>query len=336
MSRDGTVLGEYSYDGQGRRVKKLASGMVTLYHYDYAGNLIRETDGNGGPLRDYVYLNGERIAMKVYGTQAGWYYFVNDHLGTPHKIVSASGGVVWAAAYLPFGGAQIVTETVANSFRFPGQYYDAETGLHYNWHRYYDPQTGRYLTPDPIGLDGGPNYYTYVANDSVNFSDFKGLYRSPRILRMLVPGQIAWDNAMTALENGNYFKAALNGTVMFAEQVMVVYTFGQGGQGSSLAHQSVEQCVFKSSGSVGKAVAPTVAELRALGKTTNLGREFNVHHILPEISGQNAGIRIQRYGQSSGYVCFSVCPYREGQHGGHPQTYFKISASDGQRTKSIL
>jgi RHS repeat-associated protein len=156
-------------------VKKLASGTVTLYHYDYAGNLIAETDGNGTPLRDYVYLNGERIAMKVYGTQAGWYYFINDHLGTPHKIVDASGKVVWAAAYLPFGEAQIITETVENNFRFPGQYFDAETGLHYNWHRYYDPKTGRYLTPDPIGLEGGVNLYVYVGGNPVKRSDPYGL-----------------------------------------------------------------------------------------------------------------------------------------------------------------
>ncbi len=106
--------------------------MTTLYHYDYAGNLIAESDGNGTPLRNYIYLNGERIAVRIYGSQAGWYYFVNDHLGTPHNLVSASGEVVWAAAYLPFGEAQVITETVANSFRFPGQYFDAETGLHYN------------------------------------------------------------------------------------------------------------------------------------------------------------------------------------------------------------
>jgi RHS repeat-associated protein len=157
------------------RVKKLASGRVTLYHYDYAGNLIAETDGNGTPLRDYVYLNGERIAMKVYGPQAGWYYFVNDHLGTPQKIVDSSGNVVWEAAYLSFGEAQVVTEIVESNFRFPGQYFDAETGLHYNWHRYYDPKTGRYLTPDPIGLEGGVNLYVYVLNNPINRTDLLGL-----------------------------------------------------------------------------------------------------------------------------------------------------------------
>ncbi len=89
--------------------------------------------------------------------------------------MSASGGVVWAAAYLPFGEVQIITETVANKFRLPGQYYDAETGLHYNWYRYYDPKTGRYLTPDPIGLAGGVNLYGYCLGDPVNLEDAEGL-----------------------------------------------------------------------------------------------------------------------------------------------------------------
>jgi RHS repeat-associated protein len=90
-------------------------------------------------------------------------------------MTDASGAVVWAAEYLPFGQADVSIETIENNLRFPGQYFDLETGFHYDWHRYYDPETGRYLTPDPIGLAGGMNLYAYVQNDPINYLDPTGL-----------------------------------------------------------------------------------------------------------------------------------------------------------------
>ncbi len=91
-------------------------------------------------------------------------------------MVDASGAVVWKAAYLPFGRAIVAQADVENNLRFPGQYFDEETGLHYNWHRYYDPGAGRYLTADPIGLVGGINLYAYASNDPINAIDFLGLF----------------------------------------------------------------------------------------------------------------------------------------------------------------
>lgn len=86
--------------------------------------------------------------------------------------------VVWSADYRPFGQADVTVNTVTNNFRFPGQYYDQEIGLHYNVFRYYEPGIGRYLRADPIGLAGGGiNLYTYVLNDPINFIDPYGLDR---------------------------------------------------------------------------------------------------------------------------------------------------------------
>lgn len=108
------------------------------------------------------------------------YYYHNDHLGTPQAMTDASGTVVWKADYLPFGEA-IVDEDpdgdylpVTNNLRFPGQYFDIETGLHYNWHRDYSPGVGRYFESDPIGLKGGFNVFVYAKNNPVRFMDPAG------------------------------------------------------------------------------------------------------------------------------------------------------------------
>ncbi|MFZ5759521.1 MAG: RHS repeat-associated core domain-containing protein [Thermodesulfobacteriota bacterium] len=171
-----SLVSEYGYDGRNMRVKKTVNGRTTFCHYDPQGKLLAETDGSGNPLRDYIYLDDEPVAMTIYGEQAGIYYFLTDHLGTPQKLIDETGQVVWQANYLPFGQAMIdPASTVENNFRFPGQYFDQETGLHYNWNRYYDPGTGRYLTPDPIGLAGGINLYSYALQNPVNFIDPFGL-----------------------------------------------------------------------------------------------------------------------------------------------------------------
>ena len=88
-------------------------------------------------------------------TQAGTYYFHNDHLGTPQVLTDDTQAVVWKGEYDPFGKVTETVSTVEQNLRFPGQYYDQETGLHYNYFRTYDPETGRYVESDPIGLGGG-------------------------------------------------------------------------------------------------------------------------------------------------------------------------------------
>jgi len=80
------------------------------------------------------------------------YFYHLDHLGTPQAMTDENGEVVWKADYQPFGEADVTVGDVENKFRFPGQYYDAETELHYNWHRYYDPKTGRYLRHEPFNI----------------------------------------------------------------------------------------------------------------------------------------------------------------------------------------
>jgi RHS repeat-associated protein len=166
---------DYTYNSSGQRAIKDAANDV-IYHYDLSGQLIAETDATGTMLKAYVWLHGQPLAM-INGA-GDVYYYHNDHLGTPQRMTDASANVVWSADYLPFGQANVNVALVENNLRFAGQYYDAETGLHYNYHRYYDPKLGRYLRADPIGLIGGLNLYSYVSNEPIRRIDPFGL-RNP-------------------------------------------------------------------------------------------------------------------------------------------------------------
>ncbi len=88
--------------------------------------------------------------------------------------MDSKGQVVWQATYDTFGFAHVEIETVKNNLRLQGQYFDIETGLHYNLARYYDPQIGRFIQPDPLGLLGGTNHYQFAPNP-VSWVDPLGL-----------------------------------------------------------------------------------------------------------------------------------------------------------------
>lgn len=107
--------------------------------------------------------------------ESGIHYYVNDHLMTPKMAVNQSNEVTWQADYTAFGKADVTVERFVNNHRFPGQYFDKETGLYYNWNRYYDPNTGRYVTSDPIGLGGGLNTYGYAYQNPLYWTDPQGL-----------------------------------------------------------------------------------------------------------------------------------------------------------------
>lgn len=103
----------------------------------------------------------------------------HDHLCTPQRITDKSGAVIWAADYDAYGKAIIrttadATKAITSNLRYPGQYWDAETGLHHNDRRYYDPDTGRYLSSDPIGFEGGINLYAYAAAAPGRYTDPTG------------------------------------------------------------------------------------------------------------------------------------------------------------------
>jgi RHS repeat-associated protein len=171
------LIAVYSYDPFGRRLSKDAGTSKTYFFYTDEG-LIAEADATGTVNKTYGYAPGSAYMTNPLFMKYGisYYYYQNDHLGTPMKLISQSGQEVWSATYDAFGNATTnPAYTLVNNLRFPGQYYDQETGLHNNWMRYYNSATGRYITSDPIGLSGGINMYAYVGGDPLSFIDPLGL-----------------------------------------------------------------------------------------------------------------------------------------------------------------
>ena len=192
----------YSPDTQGNVLSatEAFNGATTRYTYDQyslltsmtnprglAKELQTETDAQGRLLRDYVWANGMVVAQVNVSTGSGrttseqLVYLYADHLHTPRVETDVAGRIVWRWEEDAFGATAADTDPDGDgtktqvALRFPGQYWDAESGWHYNWHRYYEPQTGRYLTSDRIGLDGGMNTYGYALQNPSLYSDPHGL-----------------------------------------------------------------------------------------------------------------------------------------------------------------
>ncbi|MES1195947.1 MAG: RHS repeat-associated core domain-containing protein, partial [Steroidobacter sp.] len=161
------VTTTYTYNALGQRVKKTNSTTTNYYVYDEAGHLLGEYDQAGNLIQELVLLNDIPVATirtDQSGGSVGVFYIHTDHLNAPTKITRPSdNAIIWRLDHDPYGNGIPNEDPDGNglalkfNLRFPGQYYDAETGLYYNWNRDYDPTTGRYLESDPIGLGGGIN-----------------------------------------------------------------------------------------------------------------------------------------------------------------------------------
>lgn len=181
FTRAAALTGTYSYNARQQLVTRsvtntLANG-VTRYFYDQAGHVIAEYDGVSGSLkREYVWLGDRPIAViDPSSTGDKTYYIHADHLNRPIAMTNAAKSLVAQFTWLPNGGLHSYSGTVGLDLRFPGQIFQAESGLHYNWHRQYDPTNGRYTQPDPLGLIDGPSRYAYVGNDPMQVIDIYGL-----------------------------------------------------------------------------------------------------------------------------------------------------------------
>jgi RHS repeat-associated protein len=163
----GNVIATYYYDPFGRRLWKDVGGTRTCFFYNDEG-LAGEYDAAGVEIKTYGWKPGstwstDPLFMKV-GSEYYWYH--NDHLGTPQMMTTSSGAVVWKAKYSSFGKTAVdPSSTVVSNLRLPGQYFDEKTGLHYNWFRYYDSDLGRYLRIDPLRLSQRKIAIQRIIND---------------------------------------------------------------------------------------------------------------------------------------------------------------------------
>ena len=175
---NGITVGTYTYNALGQRIGKLTS-TTERYGYNEAGQLLAEY---GATNRDYIWLGNLPVALvdnTINGsvTTSVVSYVTADQNNTPRAVTNSAGTVVWSWAYAgnPFGEQQPISGGFLLNLRYPGQYYDAESGTNYNMFRTYEPAIGRYQESDPLGLRAGMSTYAYVSGNPLNHSDPFGL-----------------------------------------------------------------------------------------------------------------------------------------------------------------
>jgi RHS repeat-associated protein len=169
---DGQAV-SFAYDALGRRVRKTFAGKTTRFVWD-GNDLVHELT-EAAEAVTWVFEPGTFAPLaKMAGGKR--YGVVVDHLGTPKMMADEAGALAWKAQLDVYGVAQSEVALTGCPWRWPGQYEDEETGLFYNRFRYYDPEAGRYVSQDPIRLDGGLGTYAYPS-DVLRWFDPYGLAR---------------------------------------------------------------------------------------------------------------------------------------------------------------
>ena len=174
FSINGVLQAEYKYDFAGRQaIRKLYGANPATIHsvFDAQGRRIAEyNEATGALIREYVWMGWEPVTVIEGGVV---YYIRADYIGRPVFATNASGAKVWSVTYTPFGSVHTSSGLPVEA-RFPGQWYQAEPGLHQNWMRDYDPTTGRYIEADPLGLVDGASVYGYVRGNPGRWIDPRG------------------------------------------------------------------------------------------------------------------------------------------------------------------
>ena len=179
----------FEYDGLGRRISKRFRGRITRWVWDGDKPLHEWHELEVGPTNSSIenlttwLFDEESFAPAAKLTAQNTYSIVCDHLGTPLTMYDMQGKATWDMVLDRYGAVRQGKGRPQDCpFRYQGQYEDFETGLYYNRFRYYDPQAGQYISPDPLGLWGGFNLYAYVGN-TLSWIDPLGLTGTPGLVR---------------------------------------------------------------------------------------------------------------------------------------------------------
>ena len=200
------IVANYTNDNAGQ-VTSIPVGTVHYIH-DLDGHIIAEADAStGATSREYIWMAANDneptdlpLAVVDDVTTFPTLLMVHtDHLGRPIRMTDASRATVWQASWKPWGEPQSISGTRALNLRFPGQYFQIETTLAYNWHRHYDPATGRYTQPDPLRFVDGPSVYAYAGNSPFVYVDRDGRFFKEPITAIILtdagvpdPTDAAW------------------------------------------------------------------------------------------------------------------------------------------------
>ncbi|MEJ8839681.1 RHS repeat-associated core domain-containing protein [Ramlibacter sp. AN1133] len=238
VTAGGTVA--YVYNGLGQRARKSGPTAVvptgaSHFVYDEGGQLLGEYDANGYPVYETVYLASTPVGVVRHTGSAATnnlaavvYNAYADHIDTPRMITAQDHSIVWRWDTAEAFGATGPEENPngAGRFvynqRFPGQVFDAETGLFQNWNREYEPRTGRYAQSDPIGLAGGINTFAYVGASPLSFVDPSGLTRADiqnafAAAKAMTPGWKHPTEVATWSQNGKAGRYSYGDTRIYAD-----------------------------------------------------------------------------------------------------------------------
>ncbi len=269
----GALTYGYTYNAMEQLAIRQATNAtpVTTSHFihDIFGNVIAETAGGGatgatGTVREYIWLPETEIAPTMASrtqvdrplavvdavngaTPATWWVSV-DHLNRPVRMTTSTKASVWDAVWLPWGGIHAITGSASLDARFPGQWFQLETGLHYNWHRSYDPTIGRYTQPDPLGFVDGPSVYGYAGGSPGMAVDPDGRAIPVYIIRILLGaaaggggnlaaqlylhgGRLECVNGLQVAKAAAFGAAALFATGLSRERLRDFFKDNSGGKG---------------------------------------------------------------------------------------------------------